>query len=130
MNLLIVDDNRYVVEGLKGQIQQLQLDIDGVFGCYSVSEAKNIFLSQPIDLLISDIEMPGEDGFALLEWLRWENLTPITVLLTSYAEFSYAQRSVEYGVSGYLLKPLSSDALRQALTQMIEKYENDIKASK
>ena len=123
MNRLIVDDNRYVVEGLKGQIQQLQLDIDGVFGCYSVSEAKNIFLSQPIDLLLSDIEMPGEDGFALLEWLRWENLTPITVLLTSYAEFSYAQRSVEYGVSGYLLKPLSSDALRQALTQMIEKYE-------
>lgn len=123
MNLLIVDDNLYVVEGLKNQIRALAPEIDEVYGCYSVAQAKEIFLSHPVALLISDIEMPGEDGFDLLEWLRQENLSPITVLLTSYAEFSYAQRSLEFGVSSYLLKPLEESALRQALAQMLQKYQ-------
>ena len=121
MNLLIVDDNLYVVEGLKNQIRALAPEIDEVYGCYSVAQAKEIFLSHPVALLISDIEMPVEDGFDLLEWLRQENLSPITVLLTSYAEFSYAQRSLEFGVSSYLLKPLEESALRQALAQMLQK---------
>lgn len=123
MNLLIVDDNRYVVESLKKQIFTMMPEIDEVYGCYSVAHAKEVFLSHPVALLISDIEMPGEDGFALLEWLRHENLKPITVLLTSFAEFGYAQRSLEYGVISYLLKPLDEGALHQALNQMIEKYK-------
>ena len=123
MNLLVVDDNRYVVEGLKDQILALAPEIDQVFGCYSVAQAKELFRAQPIDLLISDIEMPGEDGFALLDWLKQEGIRPVTVLLTSYAEFSYAQRSLAFGVSSYLLKPLDEKALAQTLGQMIETNE-------
>lgn len=121
MKLLIVDDNKYVVEGLKRQLNWSILGIDEVFGCYRVEQAKEILGREEIDFLISDIEMPGQSGFDLLEWIRAKELDVETVLLTSYADFSYAQSAVSYQCFQYLLKPVETEVLKDVCCRMVEK---------
>lgn len=121
MKLLIVDDNKYVVEGLKRQLKWELLGIDTVFGCYQVGAAKEILLREPVDFLITDIEMPVESGFDLLEWVRQQGMDVETVLLTSYAEFSYAQAAVDYQCFRYLLKPVDSGVLEDVMLQLTDR---------
>lgn len=121
MKLLVVDDNKYVVEGLKKQLNWSILGIDQVFGCYRVEQAKEILGREEIDFLISDIEMPGQNGFDLLKWIREQELDVETVLLTSYADFSYAQSAVSYQCFQYLLKPVETEVLKDVCCRMVEK---------
>ena len=74
MKLLIVDDNKYVVEGLKKQLNWNELGVDEVFGCYRVDQAKEVLAKESVDLLISDIEMPGQTGFDLLDWIEEQGI--------------------------------------------------------
>lgn len=122
MKLLIVDDNRYVVEGLKRQIDWNAFGIDELFGCYNVPEAKKILTEHSVDLVISDIEMPGQNGFDLLEWIRQRDSEMEVVLLTSYTDFTYAQKSVGYKVSKYLLKPLDTQELENVVREMVQQH--------
>ena len=91
MKLLIVDDNKYVVAFLRKQLNWEAFGIEELIGVYSVEQAKEVFLNKQIDFLITDIEMPVQNGFDLLEWLKNQNIRSETILLTSYADFSYAK---------------------------------------
>ncbi len=121
MKLLIVDDNKYVVEGLKRRLNWELFGIDEVFGCFGVSQAQEILQATEIDFLITDIEMPGGSGFELLEWLRQREMDVESVLLTSYAEFSYAQAAVDYQCFRYLLKPVETAMLEDVVGKLVEK---------
>ena len=121
MKLLIVDDNKYVVEGLKRQLSWNVFGIEEVFGCYRVQQAEEILSREEIDFLISDIEMPGQNGFELLEWIRNQGLDPETVMLTSYADFEYAQLAVRYQCFEYLLKPVEAQQLEEVFCRMVKK---------
>ena len=121
MKLLVVDDNKYVVEGLKNQLDWKAMGIEEVFGCYRVEQAKEILARETVDLLISDIEMPGQTGFDLLDWIEEQGLDLETVLLTSYADFEYAQQAVRHQCFQYILKPVETEDLRDVMSQMIRK---------
>lgn len=122
MNLLIVDDNRYVVEGLKRQIDWHAFGMENVFGCYNVPEAKRIISEQNVDFVFADIEMPGQNGFDLLEWIRQRDSEMEVVLLTSYTDFTYAQKAVTYKVSKYLLKPLATEELEKVVRDLVQQH--------
>ena len=122
MNLLIVDDNRYVVEGLKRQIDWHAFGMENVFGCYNVPEAKRIISEQNVDFVFADIEMPGQNGFDLLEWIRQRDSEMEVVLLTSYTDFTYAQKAVAYKVSKYLLKPLDTEELEKVVRDLVQQH--------
>ena len=69
MKLLIVDDNTYVVAGIQAQLDWQALGITEVIGAYSAKEAYQILEKEKIDFLLTDIEMPEEDGFQLIDWI-------------------------------------------------------------
>ena len=121
MKLLIVEDNKYVVTLLRRQLNWEAFGIEEPIGGYSVEEAKEALLSTEIDFLISDIEMPVENGFDLLEWIRSQELSPEVVLLTSYADFSYAKRAIKYGCFDYLLKPIARQDLEEVVRKLVSK---------
>lgn len=121
MKLLIVDDNKYVVEGLKRQLKWSVFGIDEVIGCYSVKQAVTILETTAIDFLISDIEMPGQNGFELLKWIREQKLDVDIILLTSYADFGYAQEAVRYQCRLYLLKPVETKELEEVFCALLKK---------
>ena len=57
MRLLIVDDNKYVVEGLKRQLNWGVFGIDEIIGCYRVQQAQEILMEKEIDLFHSILQM-------------------------------------------------------------------------
>ena len=80
-----------------------------------------------IDVLISDIEMPGMDGLALSKWVHERSPRTVILLLTCHASFSYAQSAIRYGVMDYLLKPVIKTDLEQCVQKAIRLIQEENK---
>lgn len=119
MNILIVDDEIYILRALKSRIHWEKLGITGVFTALNVAKAKEILSTEPIDLMITDIEMPGETGLQLMEWVRSEGLSPISACLTCHADFQYAQTAITLGFSEYILKPVDFHTLEETVKKLV-----------
>ncbi len=95
MNILVVDDEYYIVKNIIETTDWSALGIEQAFPAYSASQAKRIFEgSQDIDILLTDIEMPRETGLQLVEWLHENNFHPIVLVLTGHQRFDYAQEAL------------------------------------
>lgn len=120
-NILIVDDEKVAVEGIKLAIDKKRYPIDTIFAAYDIEEAQRTVDSHKIHILICDIEMPGGSGLELLEWVKERHENIVSFILTSHADFLYAQRAVSLKVMQYLLKPISNIQIEQMLDNAMEK---------
>lgn len=105
MRLLLVDDQKEITESLKKSIDWAAAGIDEVCTAVSSKEAKLIMVNVEIDILLTDIEMPGESGLELFQWTRERYPDIIGIFLTSHAEFAYAQEAIRMGGFDYILQP-------------------------
>lgn len=117
VRLLCVDDEKLVLDTLLHYIDWKNFGVEEVYGAYSVNEAKQYFKQKRIDVVICDIEMPGEGGMELMYWLGDHNPEVIRILLSCHTEFSYAAEAIRCGVFRYLEKPLNMEQLKEALEQ-------------
>lgn len=120
MKLLLVDDEEYVIESIKRNLDLTETGVNEVYTAFSVQQAKNIMGMVDIDIVISDIVMPGGTGFDFVEWVRKEELKVQVIFLTSYAEFDYARRAIQLNSVDYLLKPIDFDKLKEAVQRAAE----------
>ena len=67
MKLLLVDDEEYVIESIKRNLDLTETGVNEVYTAFSVQQAKNIMGMVDIDIVISDIVMPGGTGFDFVE---------------------------------------------------------------
>ncbi|WNS44211.1 response regulator [Paenibacillus sp. MMS20-IR301] len=129
MNILLVDDDYYVIAALQKRIDWTALGIGHVFTANSISQAKDILEQHSVQILISDIEMPQGSGLELLAWIRERNYPVQTILLTNYADFNYAQKAIELQSFEYFLKPIEFDKLmliiQKAITRSKEQQHNE-----
>ena len=119
MNLLITDDEYYIVQGLVGMIDKEELGIDNIFTAYSAQQALDILRKEQVDLMLLDIEMPKETGLELLERLNTEGIIVTTIILSGHQRFDYAREAINYHCFNYLLKPIGKQNLNQELTRAI-----------
>lgn len=126
MNLLIVDDEPIVVEGLAYGIDWGSLDIIDVYKAYSPAQALKLMESREVDILITDYSMPGHTGAYLAGEMRRRNRFSRTILVSAYDDFEYAMRAMESGVSTYLLKPIDYGELREAVGAAIQEINREI----
>ena len=120
MNILIVDDEYYIVKGIVENTDWTKLGIERQFAAYSARQARQI-LEGPddIDILLTDIEMPKESGLDLVEWMNENNFHPVILALTGHQRFDYARTALNLHIFSYLLKPIESSALEEALQNAI-----------
>lgn len=121
MNLLLVDDEYYSLEGLRSSIEHMQLGFEHIFCAYSMQNAQEFYQSNQIDIMISDIEMPKGSGLDLLKWVRDQGYPTVTVFLTSYANFNYASNAIKLQSIDYLLKPIDTEQLHACMLTAINK---------
>ncbi|MCR5670332.1 MAG: response regulator [Butyrivibrio sp.] len=119
MNVLLVDDDRFVIAALKKEIDWESLGITGVFTANNISSAKEIMQSEKIDLLLSDIDMPHGTGLDLLGFIREQGNRLPAIFLTNYADFSYAKRALELRSFHYFLKPIDYSELTQIIKKAL-----------
>jgi Response regulator containing CheY-like receiver domain and AraC-type DNA-binding domain len=123
MKVLLVDDDKYVIEGMSLGIDWQGLGITDLFISYDIVKAKQILKANPIDIMICDIEMPLGSGLDLLEWVRNEKMETKNIFLTSYADFDYAQKAISLGSFDYFLKPIDYKKLTNIIHKAIEKVK-------
>lgn len=119
MMILLVDDEPFAVDDLAMTIDWDRLGIEAVFKAYSGAEALDILGQRPIDIVVTDITMPGMSGIELAAAIRKKWKQTKVILLSGYAEFGYAQQALEIGVSEYLTKPISDEAFTEKLEHVI-----------
>lgn len=125
MNLLMVDDDRYVLEGLMNGISWDLLPVDNVLKARGSIQAKEIMDAYHIHVMICDIEMPQGSGLDLVEWMRSQGYRTQVIFLTSYATFDYARRALTLQSYEYLLKPVDYDKLTEVIKLALGKVAED-----
>lgn len=118
--LLVVDDAADTREVL-----QRNLTVHGyqVFTANDVSEAVRLLDSVPVDLVITDLKMPGPSGFDLVRHVK-ENLRNTEVMMiTGYPSIEGAVKAVKIGADEYLAKPFTQEELLSAVRRSLDKLK-------
>ncbi len=125
MNILIVDDQKEITESLKNGIRWGELLVEQVYTACSAKEAKLIMVNFAIDLLLSDIEMPEEDGLQLFQWVKKKFPDIKCIFITSHAEFEYARNALQLGGFDYILQPARFKDIEAVINRAREKIEKE-----
>lgn len=126
-HLLVVDDEPTIRKGLSQFIpwDSCECTVDGT-ACNGAEAIQMIEEFHP-NIVITDVKMPQMDGIAVAKYI-YENHPEIKVImLTGYAEFTYAQSAVKYHVADFIVKPTSREKLMEAVNNcksMILKEKN------
>ena len=123
MNVLLIDDDRFVVAALQKKIDWTSLSVSEIFSAYNIRQAKKIMEDNSIRICVCDIEMPGGSGLELLAWVREHDIDTEFIFLTSYADFEYAQKAIELSSLDYQLKPLDFGKLYEILLKAVSKVK-------
>lgn len=116
--LLVVDDVSETLEVLERNLTAASYK---VYTAQSVAEALKIIKATQVDLVITDLKMPGASGLDLVRYVR-ENLGDTEVIvITGYATVESAVEAVKIGAEDYLAKPFTDEELLNAVKKTLEK---------
>ncbi|WP_123039605.1 response regulator transcription factor [Cohnella candidum] len=123
--LLIIDDEPYIVESMEemlSEIEDLELEIHTA---YSSEEAVEILTRKKIDIVLSDIRMPGMDGLQLQERIleRWPRCQ--VIFLTGMSDFSSIQQAIRNRGTDYILKTEGDEAIERAIRQAVARIREE-----
>lgn len=120
LRVVIVDDEALARTRLRSLLADCTAPAAQVVGeAANAADAVQILMHQRVDLLLSDIHMPGADGLQLAQTLRSLPNPPALVFVTAFAE--HAVQAFELEVQDYLTKPVRLERLQAAL-QKAERY--------
>lgn len=127
--MFIVDDEKWVVESLKAKVEWHKHNFSIVGQAYNAYDALEQIKQLRPHLVITDIRMPGMDGLDLIKRAKEEELDPVFVVVSGYADFVYAQKAILYGAAGYILKTFEDTEIIELLTK-VRNILNDKEASR
>lgn len=113
--ILVVDDEPYSLVWLKHFFHQPAAGFEVVNAAANAVNAIELIHDKRPDLIVSDIRMPEMNGIELLQYLNKESITSKVVLVSAFADFSYAQEALRHGALDYLLKPVGNEDVQRIL---------------
>lgn len=119
--ILVVDDD---LSGLKFFSMCLKKMDYHVFSATSVDEAQAVIEAEGIlefDCILTDFRMPGKSGLDLLDWVKRGDSSLSTIIVTAEGEKNLVRDSLRSGASDYLEKPVTRQALAEAISRGVEK---------
>lgn len=121
VRILIVDDHSLLREGLK-RILNMEEDFEVVGECSDGTEVLESCTQVSPDVVLMDINMPGQNGVVTTEELK-KNFPDIKVIILSiHDDESYVFETLRIGAVGYLLKDMDSSELIHAIRSVVEGY--------
>ncbi len=120
-SILVIDDNVTVCLMLKSWLVKRDFSVEVAT---SVDQAKQLVKEHPFDLILSDIRMPGSDGFALLSWVKKYDSDILVIRMTGYADIETAVASMKSGAVDYIAKPIDPDLFFKKIDEAFITQEN------
>ena len=119
INVYIADDEVWITLGLKKLLEKLDINAYVVGTANNGLTAKEELAHFKPDVLFADIRMPGLSGLELLQVVPEISPDTKVVIISGYAEFSYAQEAVQHHAFDYLLKPIKEEELSRVMNAIL-----------
>ncbi|KAF6568464.1 response regulator [Paenibacillus sp. EKM202P] len=128
VQILLVDDESYVTESLAATIPWEMLGIEKVHQAASALAAIDVLEAYDIDILVTDIRMPGMTGLELIVEVneRWPHIR--SLLLTGYADFEYAKKALQLKAFDYILKPVDDEEFIKCVSAAMDSLKEEWEA--
>jgi YesN/AraC family two-component response regulator len=120
--ILLVDDERLILDSLSRELTSEPLGFD-VTTAANGEEAVDKINGGYWDLVITDLVMPGVDGFQVLKAAKHKNPQTMVIILTGYADMQSAIDALRLGVDDFLQKPCDTDELLYRMSNCFVKQE-------
>ena len=120
LNIYIADDEVWITLGLKKLLEKTGFDVWVVGTANHGLTAKEEIAEFRPDVVFTDIRMPGLNGLELLSAIHEVSPETKVVMISGYAEFSYAQEAVQRHAFDYLVKPIKEEDLRRVLGNILK----------
>lgn len=123
LKCVIIDDERDSISTLNLLLDRIEANVEVIGEASSVDQANEILSKNEVDFIFLDIEMPGKNGFELLNTPNGRELN--VVVISGYER--HALQALKLSVIDYLLKPIGLLELQSAITKVQESIGKDIK---
>jgi two-component system chemotaxis response regulator CheY len=121
-DVLVVDDSAAIRKILQRVLRQTGMALGEIHEAGDGEEALAVMAKHPVNLVLSDINMPKMDGLQLLASLKasasWRNI-PVVMITTEGGEAKVSE-AVRLGAAGYVRKPFTADQIKEKLTGILE----------
>ena len=120
---LIVDDSSVMRKIVERALRQAGLDALVVHEAGSGAEGLEVLKSKPVDLILSDINMPTMDGLEFLRQIRAQNLAegvPVVMITTESSE-EHVKQAIQAGAQGYIRKPFTAEQVKELVLPLVRK---------
>lgn len=130
--IFVVDDDRFVLESVTTLLTEFGFSVRSFS---NGQDAVRQFVMEPVDLVLTDINMPIMDGLELLEKIRFLDKETPVVLMTAYADLDVAVKAIQKGAFDFIIKPYRPPALVHTvekgvnfkrLTQIEKNYKSEL----
>lgn len=115
LNVMLVDNEANILKGLRCCVDWCELNCTVAATAQNGAEALALLETMAIDIVVTDIKMPGINGLELAQTLRRDYPQIQVIILTGFPDFSYAQQAIACDVADFVLKPTNAQSLRQAV---------------
>jgi two-component system response regulator YesN len=119
-NVAVFEDNPLVLKSITSTINWNELDCVIAGTAENGNDAYTLLQEVKIDIVISDIKMPGIDGLSLAKKISEMGLHTKIILITGFHEFELARQAVHIGVFDMLTKPLSNESIIASVNRAVE----------
>lgn len=126
-NIIIVDDEDYIRNLFYNFLdwKSIGFTITGDFSC--AKDALDFISKNKVDVVVTDITMPGYSGIDFVKTLRSQNNDVPVVFISGHSEFSFAHEAINLGVLGYILKPITYSELYNTFNKISELLQKKTK---
>lgn len=121
--VLMVDDEFMILKGLERMIDWEGLGIQLAATASHGEEALAVIETQPIDIIITDVNMPRLSGIEFIEKVKDKENRIEFIFISGYEKFEYVKSGLSLGASDYLVKPIDRDELHQALKKVMHRLD-------
>ncbi len=121
--VMLVEDEEFILQGIRCIIDWEELSLSVVSMVHNGKEALEKFREEPVDIIVTDVEMPLMNGLELLEEVRKISPKARCIILSGYDEFEYARAALKLDVEEYILKPVNEEQLKQALLEAVKELD-------
>ncbi len=129
MKLLLVDDESFVRERIRLQINWQEIGIDQLEVCDDGERALNVIRVFKPDILVTDIRMPGLDGIKLAEEYLYHNPEAKVIFISGYSDVPYLRSAIRLRAVSYVEKPIDIAELTADIRTAAEEITNRYQVS-
>lgn len=121
--VLLVDDEYMITEGLKVLIPFENWRMEVVATANDAETALKYIKTNPVDLVITDVNMPGMNGLDMIAQMKSSLPNVAFIILSGYQEFEYVKTALNLQVADYLVKPVNKLELAAILEKLSKNFE-------